>query len=150
MKQIQVYYGDDKEIFARMESMSIYTNSSNKQFRMANLAIIGSAHVNGVSRLHTEILKKDIFKYFYEFMPEKFVNITNGITPRRWLLLANPSMQLKKKVKSVELAELITRLLKSEEWVLDLSKIDRIHAFIEDDEVLNEWREIKQDTGRIC
>ena len=60
------------------------------QIRMANIAIMGSRHVNGVSKMHTEILKNTIFKDFYEMYPEKFISITNGITQRRWLLYANP------------------------------------------------------------
>ncbi|VDN98782.1 unnamed protein product [Rodentolepis nana] len=76
----------------RMRRMSIIEEDGEKRVNMAYLCVIGSHAVNGVSQVHSEIIKKDIFKDFYEMWPEKFQNKTNGITPRRWLLLCNPSL----------------------------------------------------------
>ncbi len=79
------YPGDEEKV----RRMSVIEHG---QVRMANLAILGSHRVNGVAALHTEILKNDIFKDFYEMFPEKFVNVTNGVTQRRWLLHVNPRL----------------------------------------------------------
>ena len=76
----------------RVESMSIIAEGNEKRVRMANLAIVGSHSVNGVAALHTKILKENLFNDFHQFYPQKFKNITNGVTPRRWLLQANPAL----------------------------------------------------------
>lgn len=100
----------------------------NNKVRMANLAILGSHKVNGVAELHTEILKKDVFKDFFDFSPEKFVNITNGVTQRRWLLHCNP-----------DLAKFITKRI-GNDWITDFSQIKKIANFAGDtvsqDEIL--------------
>ena len=83
---------------------------------MAYLAIIGSFSVNGVSQLHSDLLKKSLFKDFYELFPEKFNNKTNGITQRRWLLKANP-----------RLSSLITKTI-GDRWVTDLDKLEKLNA----------------------
>ncbi|MDD6795154.1 MAG: glycogen/starch/alpha-glucan phosphorylase [Clostridiaceae bacterium] len=102
------------------------------QMRMANLAIhVGSA-VNGVAKLHTDILKNQELKNWYELYPEKFQNKTNGITPRRWLRLCNP-----------ELSAFITELLGNEDWVRDLSKLKDLEKFADDKEVLERFMKIK-------
>lgn len=102
------------------------------QVRMANMAIhIGSA-VNGVAALHTEILKDTELHNWYKLYPKKFQNKTNGITPRRWIRLANP-----------ELSQLITRLLGSEEWITDLSQLKNLEKFADDKKVLKEFMKIK-------
>ena len=84
-----------------------------KKIRMANLSIIGSNYVNGVAKLHSDLLKTTIFKDFYEMFPNKFTNMTNGVTPRRWVKCANPSLAL-----------VYDRVLGSDEWVrnMDLLK----------------------------
>ncbi|KAK8803320.1 hypothetical protein WA158_001014 [Blastocystis sp. Blastoise] len=133
LKDVQLLYKDSKDIFTRMENLSIISNDSVKKYRMANLAIIASSHVNGVSALHSEILKNDLFKYFYDMYPERFLNVTNGITPRRWLLLANPS-----------LSSLITDLLGNEEWCTNLSLVEGLKRYQDDKEVLTKWRDIKR------
>ncbi|KAH7940552.1 hypothetical protein HPB49_001771 [Dermacentor silvarum] len=84
----QKYPGDPD----RLRRMSLVEEEGDKRVNMAHLAIVGSHKVNGVAKIHTEILKKDLFKDFYEMYPERFLNLTNGITPRRWLLLCNPSL----------------------------------------------------------
>lgn len=84
---------------------------------MARIAIYCSKYVNGVAKIHTEILKNIALHDWYELFPERFQNKTNGITPRRWLALANP-----------QLAKLITELLSGESWVTDLSKLTQAAA----------------------
>jgi starch phosphorylase len=80
------YSADDSVI----SELSIIREGGEKKVRMANLAIVACHTINGVAALHTDILKKIIFKHFYNIFPKKFKNITNGITPRRWLKTANP------------------------------------------------------------
>ncbi len=104
----------------------------NDQIRMANLAIYGSCRVNGVAKLHTEILKAGIFKDFYEIYPEKFLNVTNGVTPRRWLFHANPL-----------LTQFITERI-GEEWMTDFKQISRLHDFAEDRDSILKFLEIKK------
>jgi starch phosphorylase len=94
---------------AQLSRMSIVEESSPKRIRMANLAIISSHHVNGVAAIHTDILKEQVFNDFYTLWPAKFVNITNGVTPRRWLRQCNSA-----------LANVITKHLHSEEWIVNL------------------------------
>jgi starch phosphorylase len=79
---------------------------------MANLCVVGSHKVNGVAYIHSELLKKTLFADFYDFFPTKFINITNGITTRRWMVACNPL-----------LAELYTEYLKTDEWILDMRKL---------------------------
>jgi len=97
---------------------------------MANLAIYVSAHVNGVAEIHTNILKTETFKDWYERNPEKFVNVTNGITPRRWFLLNNPDMA----------KEIDARI--GTEWHTDLSQISKIQPYLDD--LLPAFRKIKR------
>ena len=101
------------------------------QVRMAHLAIVGSYSVNGVAELHTEILKKQELKDFYQMMPEKFNNKTNGITQRRFLLHANPL-----------LADWITDKIGSE-WITDLPKIEKLKLFVDDAKSQQEFMNIK-------
>ena len=101
------------------------------QVRMAYLAIVGSHSVNGVAALHTEILKKDVLKDFYEMMPEKFNNKTNGITQRRFLLHGNP-----------ELAKWITDKI-GDGWITDLSQLSRLKLYVDDPKAQQEFMNIK-------
>ena len=103
----------------------------NGQVRMANLAIVGGHAVNGVAQLHTEILKKDVLKDFYEMMPEKFNNKTNGITQRRFLLHGN---QL--------LADWVTDKI-GNEWITDLSQISKLKLYVDDAKAQHEFMNIK-------
>ena len=114
------------------EAIKEYKIIAKGQVRMANLAIhVGSA-VNGVAKLHTDILKETELRNWYELYPEKFQNKTNGITPRRWLRLCNP-----------ELSALITELLGNEDWVRDLSQLKKLEKFVDDKEVVNRFMKIK-------
>ena len=105
---------------------------NNGQVRMANLAIHVGFAVNGVAKLHTDILKNTELHNWYELYPEKFQNKTNGITPRRWLRLCNK-----------ELSSLITELLGSEDWVKNLEELKKLENFIDDEKVLERFMEIK-------
>lgn len=104
---------------------------------MAHLACRYGAHINGVAALHTEILKRDVLKEWHKLYPEKILNITNGITPRRWLRLCNPA-----------LSALLTHLLGSEDWVTDLTKLEKLAPFAADNTVLDRFVGIKQENKR--
>ncbi len=105
-----------------------------KRVHMAYLAIFCSKYVNGVARIHTDILKTDVLKDWYELYPEKFQNKTNGITQRRWLLLCNR-----------ELSALITELLGSTEWVTNLDKLKELEKYADDENTLNRFITIKEE-----
>ncbi len=94
--------------------LSIIEESDPKMIRMAYLSVVGSSKVNGVAALHTELLKKDLFATFHELYPNKLINMTNGITPRRWLLACNP-----------RLSELITETIGAE-WPIQLNQLEAI------------------------
>lgn len=104
----------------RLRRMSIVEEGAQKQVRMAHLAIVGSASVNGVAKLHSDLLKNEVLRDFAEYWPAKFNNKTNGITPRRWLLKANPA-----------LAQLITEAV-GEHWITDLDELRKLEAFVHD------------------
>lgn len=119
-------YPNDEE---RVRRMSILENG---KVRMANLAIAGSHKVNGVAALHTEILKTTVFKDFYEAFPDRFINITNGVTQRRWLLLCNP-----------ELAKFITKRI-GDGWITDFAQIKKLADFAQDSATQEEFLAIKR------
>lgn len=114
----------------RIESMQPVSGGS---VHMAKLAIFGSQYVNGVAKIHTEILKNTALKDWYELFPERFQNKTNGITPRRWLALCNP-----------KLSALITELLGSDKWLTDLSQLSKLRQYADDRAVLNRFAQIKR------
>ena len=99
---------------------------------MAKLAIYCSQHVNGVAKIHTEILKRDALPEWYELYPERFTNKTNGITPRRWIGLCNPA-----------LSALITELLGSDKWLTDLSQLSKLRSYADDKAILDRFSNIK-------
>jgi starch phosphorylase len=116
----------------RLRRMSIVEEGEDQQVRMAHLAIVGSFSVNGVARLHTELLQQGLFSDFYALWPHKFNNKTNGVTPRRWLAACNP-----------ELANLITETI-GDGWVIDLSQLKKLEPYAEDAQFRQRWRAIKQ------
>ncbi|KAF5925869.1 hypothetical protein HPG69_002320 [Diceros bicornis minor] len=117
----------------RLRRMSLIEEEGGKRINMAHLCIVGSHAVNGVAKIHSDILKTQVFKDFSELEPDKFQNKTNGITPRRWLLLCNPG-----------LAELIAEKI-GEAYVKDLSQLTRLHGFLGDDVFLREIAKVKQE-----
>ncbi len=119
-----------------MEKVSRMAIEAYGQIRMANLAVIGSFSVNGVSELHSEILKKELFRDFYSIMPEKFTNVTNGIAHRRWLCQSNPG-----------LTSLLTDLI-GDGFVHKADELEKLLAFENDKSVLNRLSEIKLENKR--
>ncbi|RMH69918.1 MAG: glycogen/starch/alpha-glucan phosphorylase [Gemmatimonadetes bacterium] len=128
LDRINVRYPGDVD---RLREMSIIEEGDEKRVRMANLCIIGSHSVNGVAELHTQIIKNEVFPYFHEFFPAKFNNKTNGITHRRWLLLANP-----------RLSALITDTI-GDGWIRDLNKLKELIPYADDVEFQQAWRQVK-------
>ena len=115
----------------RLNRMSIIEEGYAKQVRMAHLSIVGSHSVNGVAALHSELIKTDLVPDFYEMMPEKFNNKTNGVTQRRWLLNVNP-----------ELAGLISNTI-GDYWITDLYKLRGLEDYTGDEDFTNQFQEIK-------
>jgi starch phosphorylase len=126
------YHGDAR----RLESMSIIEEGNERRVRMANLAIVGSHSVNGVAALHTNILKESLFSDFHHFYPQKFKNVTNGVTPRRWLLQANPA-----------LSSLITETI-GPGWECELSRLKGLIPLAEDAQFRQAFAEAKLQNKR--
>jgi starch phosphorylase len=129
MREVATRYPLDGE---RLRRMSIIEEDGEKYVRMANLATVGSCSVNGVARIHTELLKRHVLRDFAEFWPAKFHNKTNGITPRRWLLKANPA-----------LARLITEAI-SDRWITDLDQLRNLESFLDDATFRQRFRAAKK------
>jgi len=123
----QKFPGDED----RVRRLSLIGEEGGKFVRMAHLAALGSHAINGVAELHTKLLEAYVLKDFYELTPEKFSNKTNGVTPRRWMVLSNPG-----------LAKLLTARIGSG-WVRDLDKLRRLEPMVDDAELRDEWRAIK-------
>jgi starch phosphorylase len=115
----------------RLKRMSLIEEGAEKSVRMANMAIIGSHSVNGVSALHTELVKRTLVPDFYELWPERFNNKTNGVTQRQWLLKANPG-----------LAKLITQVI-GDGWITDLSRLRLLEPYASDPAFQDAFRKIK-------
>lgn len=120
--------GDD----SKKSELSIIEEGSPKMVRMAYLSVVGSTKVNGVAALHTELLKKDLFATFHELYPSKLINMTNGITPRRWLLACNPG-----------LSELITEKV-GDAWPKNLDQLQDIAKFADDAKFQKRFMDIKR------
>jgi starch phosphorylase len=121
------FLGDDD----RVARMSLIDENDGRYVRMAHLACVGSYAINGVANLHSELLKSDVLKDFYELWPEKFSNKTNGVTPRRFMKLSNP-----------RLSELITDVV-GDEWPKDLEQLQKLEPYAEDAAFGEKWREVK-------
>ncbi len=122
-------FGEDK---AKLDKVTIvYGDGDNQIIRMANLSIVGSFSVNGVAEIHSNLIKTSLVPEFYELWPEKFSNVTNGITPRRWLLHAN-----------TPLAGLISSKI-GEDWVTDLTKLKKLEEFADDKKFIQAFRDVK-------
>jgi starch phosphorylase len=117
---------------ARVARMSLIDESGERYVRMAHLACVGSHAVNGVAELHSDLLKHEVLKDFYEMWPEKFSNKTNGVTPRRWMVLSNP-----------RLSDLISQHIGTG-WIKDLTELKNLEPLAENPAFRARWREIKQ------
>jgi starch phosphorylase len=133
LEDVRTWFPDDDELISRL---SLIEEGYGKQIRMAHLACVGSHAINGVAALHTELLKKDTLKDFAKLWPEKIFNKTNGVTPRRWILLSNP-----------KLAHLITEKI-GDGWLKNLDELRQLENYLNDAEFCQRWREIKQENKR--
>lgn len=129
LSQVAAHWPGDHH---KLRTMSLIEEGDEQHVRMAYLAIVGSFSVNGVAELHSQLLQREMFADFYSIWPEKFNNKTNGVTPRRWLLGANP-----------ELASLITGTIGSD-WIHDLTLLKSLIPHAEDKAFRKRWRSIKQ------
>ncbi|OJD27306.1 hypothetical protein ACJ73_01299 [Blastomyces percursus] len=130
LQMVEKMFPKDRDLLTRV---SIIEESQPKMVCMAHLAIIGSHKVNGVAELHSDLIKTTIFKDFVEiYGPDKFTNVTNGITPRRWLHQANP-----------RLSNLIASRLGSHDFLKDLTLLDKLESYIDDEDFKEEWADIK-------
>ncbi len=118
---------------ARLARMSIIGEDGDKTVRMAHLAVVGSKAINGVAKLHTELLEEDTLHDFYEAFPERFSNKTNGVTPRRWLMLSNPP-----------LATLLDDSI-GQGWHTDLMELRGLEKFLDDKEFCRQWRKRQEE-----
>jgi glycogen phosphorylase len=129
LAEVRIKFANDEGAVTRM---SILDESGERYVRMAHLACVGSHAINGVAALHTELLKQDVLRDFAKLYPERFSNKTNGVTPRRFMVLSNP-----------RLTQLITAKI-GEDWVRQLEKLKGLEAYAEDPGFHQEWRSIKR------
>jgi starch phosphorylase len=129
LDEVRTRFGDD---LGRLQRMSLIDEHGERYVRMAHLACVGSHAINGVAALHSELLKTDVLRDFHELWPDKFQNKTNGVTPRRWLALSNPT-----------LADLITNTT-GPGWLTDLSRLKALESLADDSHFGAKWREIKR------
>ena len=125
----QRFPGDEE----RVRRLSIIDESGERYVRMAHLASVGSHAINGVAALHTELLKQTVLRDFYEMFPEQFHNVTNGVTPRRWMVLSNPG-----------LARLITEQLGGDGWIRNPEALRGLEPFARDAAFQAAWRKVKE------
>ncbi len=134
LDQVRVRFLADDDRVARM---SLIDESQGRRVRMANLATVGSYAVNGVAELHTGLLKSTVMKDFCELWPEKFHNVTNGVTPRRFVVVSNP-----------RLAALLTERCGSDQWVRDLACLRSLEEYANDSTFHEQWGEVKTAAKR--
>ncbi len=129
LRQVQIRWPLDD---GRLSRMSLIEEGREKAVRMAHLAVVGSHSVNGVAKLHTELLQSTVLRDFAEMFPERFNNKTNGVSPRRWLLLCNP-----------RLARLITSRI-GKGWITDLDQLTKLEPLAEDPDFVREFQAVKR------
>ncbi|MBI3215091.1 MAG: glycogen/starch/alpha-glucan phosphorylase [Mycobacterium sp.] len=129
LDEVRARFPDDEE---RVRRMSLIGEDGGKCVRMAHLATVGSHAVNGVAALHSELLKASVLKDFYEMWPERFGNVTNGVTPRRFLALSNPGLR-------TLLDETV-----GTGWLTDLDRLRGLENFVDDPSFRERWREVKR------
>jgi len=131
LEDVRKRYPGDEDRVARL---SIIDETGEKNVRMANLASVGSFAINGVAALHSELLKKTVLRDFYEISHEKFLNVTNGVTPRRWVVLSNPG-----------LSDLISKSI-GNTWPSNLeTELKKLEPFADDEEFQKKWQKVKKD-----
>jgi glycogen phosphorylase len=124
LEEVRARYPGDED---RVRRMSLIDDYGEGCVRMAHLAAVGSHTINGVAALHTELLKNDVLRDFHDLWPEKFQNVTNGVTPRRWLVVSNPKR-----------SALVTSRIGSR-WITDLDQLRQLEAFADDAAFRQEW-----------
>jgi len=129
LDEVRIRFFGEEERIARL---SLIDERGDRYVRMAHLACVGSHAVNGVAELHSELLKQDVLKDFYELWPQRFRNKTNGVTPRRWMVLSNP-----------RLADLISKSI-GDGWIRDLCELKQLEPLADDASFLAKWREVKR------
>ena len=131
LDELRLRHPGDDQLLRRL---SLIDDTGHKYVRMAHLAAVGSHAINGVAALHTELLKQTVLRDFCAVAPEKFFNVTNGVTPRRWIVLSNP-----------KLSALITRHI-GDRWIADLeNELGRIEPLADDADFRREWQAVKAD-----
>jgi len=133
LASVQAHFSKDQ---GRVERMSLIDERGEKRVRMAYLACVGSHAVNGVAQIHSDLLKQTVLRDFAEMEPEKFTNVTNGVTPRRFLLLANPG-----------LAALITEVV-GDQWPEDLGRLRELEAKCDDGDFCERWYQVKRSNKK--
>ncbi len=133
LELVRMRFPKDK---ARLERLSLIDESGERSIRMANLACVSSHTINGVAKLHSELLQQTVLRDFYELFPEKFCNMTNGVTPRRWIALSN-----------TRLTRMISQHI-GDSWLKNLGELQQLEPLAGDSGFQSEWREIKQATKR--
>ena len=133
LRQVQIHANDDEGMMRRT---SIIGEGPEQTVRMAHLAVVGSHRVNGVAELHSDLVKKQVFPDFAQMFPERFTNVTNGVTPRRFIALANPAL-----ASAIDI-----RIGKG--WVRDLDRLHELMRYIDDEEFHEELEQIKLDNKR--
>ncbi|MGB9716393.1 MAG: glycogen/starch/alpha-glucan phosphorylase [Thermodesulfovibrionales bacterium] len=128
LNEIYISYPNDNE---RLSRLSLIDERDQKYVRMVHLASLGSHAVNSVSEIHLKLLKENLLTDFFEIYPERFLNITNGVSQRRWILLSNP-----------RLADLITNAI-GDCWINQLKELKRLESFAEDRDFVKKWQQIK-------
>ncbi|MCI5189516.1 MAG: glycogen/starch/alpha-glucan phosphorylase [Candidatus Electrothrix sp. AS4_5] len=122
------YPGDD----ARLQRMSVIDENEPRSLRMVNLACMGAKTINGVAAMHTDLLKKHTLADWHDMYPRKIRNVTNGVTPRRWIAVSNP-----------RLTRLITEAI-GEQWLTDLDELRKLEKLVDDAAFLDDWRKVKE------
>ena len=135
LDDVRLRYPHDDRLHRQL---SLIDEAGEKYVRMAHLASVGSHAINGVAALHTELLKQTVLRDFYRVLPRKFFNVTNGVTPRRWIALSNPN-----------LSALITRHI-GDRWLSDLEhELERLEPLAADREFQKDWQAVKADNKRV-
>jgi glycogen phosphorylase len=129
LNEVALKYPNDSQRLARM---SLIEEGTDRHIRMAHLACVGSHTVNGVAELHTKLIEQELLRDFYQMYPEKFQNKTNGVTPRRWLLMSNPG-----------LSDLLNEKI-GEGWLTNLDRLRQLETWVDDPSFQARWQQIKQ------